>query len=104
MANCRDVTDRWRAEEELRDSEKQYRLLFHGNPNPMWVFDLETQAFLEVNEAAIQHYGYSREEFLAMTIADIRPPEKNGRHKAAVAGRRRPRPHLAAPPQGRQPD
>ena len=45
----------------------------------MWVFDLETQAFLEVNEAAIQHYGYSREEFLAMTLTDIRPPEKNGR-------------------------
>ena len=71
------MTDRWRAEEELRESERQYRLLFHGNPNPMWVFDLETQAFLEVNEAAIQHYGYSREEFLAMTIADIRAPEKD---------------------------
>ena len=63
VADCRDVTDRWRAEEELRNSEKQYRLLFHGNPNPMWVFDLETQAFLEVNEAAIQHYGYSRKNF-----------------------------------------
>ena len=78
VANCRDVTDRWRAEEELRNSEKQYRLLFQGNPNPMWVFDLETLAFLEVNEAAIQHYGYSREEFLAMTLMDIRPPEKDG--------------------------
>jgi len=63
VANCRDVTDRWRAEEDLRDSERQYRLLFHSNPNPVWVFDLETQAFLEVNEAAIQHYGYSRKEF-----------------------------------------
>jgi len=40
VANCRDVTDRWRAEEELRDSERQYRLLFHSNPNPVWVFDL----------------------------------------------------------------
>src|SRR5208283_1132498 len=78
VANCRDVTDRWRAEEELRNSEKQYRLLFHGNPNPMWVFDLETQAFLEVNEAAIQHYGYSREEFLSKTLADIRSGEKGG--------------------------
>ncbi|MFZ0825968.1 MAG: PAS domain S-box protein [Verrucomicrobiia bacterium] len=78
VANCRDVTDRWRAEEELRNSEKQYRLLFHGNPNPMWVFDLETQAFLEVNEAAIKHYGYSREEFLTKTLGDIRPPEKGG--------------------------
>ena len=84
VANCRDVTDRWRAEEELRDSERQYRLLFHNNPNPVWVFDLETQAFLEVNGAAIQHYGYSRNEFLAMTISDIRPPEKDGLHKTAI--------------------
>ena len=84
VLSCRDVTDRWRAEEELRDSERQYRLLFHNNPNPMWVFDLETQGFLEVNEAAIQHYGYSHSEFLAMTISDIRPPEKDRRHKAAI--------------------
>ena len=83
VANCRDVTDRWRAEEELRDSERQYRLLFHSNPNPMWVFDLETQAFLEVNEAAIRHYGYSREEFLSMTITDIRAPEKDAQPKPA---------------------
>ncbi|MGO8837154.1 MAG: PAS domain S-box protein [Limisphaerales bacterium] len=78
VINCRDVTDRWRAEEELRNSEKQYRLLFQGNPNPMWVFDLETQAFLEVNEATIEHYGYSREEFLSRTLADIRSGEKGG--------------------------
>ncbi len=84
VAHCRDVTDRWRMEEDLRQSEKQYRLLFHSNPNPMWVFDLETLNFLEVNEAAIQHYGYSREEFLAMTIMDIRPPEKGGQSKAAI--------------------
>jgi PAS domain S-box-containing protein len=77
VAYCRDVTDRWRAEEELRNSERQYRLLFHGNPNPMWVFDLKTGKFLEVNEAAVKHYGYEREEFLARTMADIRAPEKN---------------------------
>jgi PAS domain S-box-containing protein len=81
VINSRDVSDRWRAEDDLRNSEKQYRLLFQSNPNLMWLFDLETLAFLEVNEAAIQHYGYSREEFLAMTIADIRPPEKPGHHK-----------------------
>ncbi len=84
VINSRDVSDRWRAEEDLRSSEKQYRLLFHSNPNPMWVFDLETLAFLEVNEAAVQHYGYSREEFLAMTITDVRPPEKNGQHKTTA--------------------
>src|SRR5262249_27114425 len=69
------IGDRKRAEQALRESEKEYRLLFHGNPNPMWVFDLETLRFLEVNEAAIQHYGYSREEFLNMTLKDIRLPE-----------------------------
>jgi PAS domain S-box-containing protein len=72
------------AEDELRQSEEKYRLLFDGNPNPMWVFDLETLKFLEVNEATIQHYGYSREEFLAMTIMDLRPPEKNPQPKVAV--------------------
>jgi len=84
VAHCRDVTDRWQAEEDLRQSEKQYRLLFNGNPNPMWVFDLETLKFLEVNEATVQHYGYSREEFLAMTIMDIRPPEKSPQPTGAV--------------------
>ncbi|MGB7769769.1 MAG: PAS domain S-box protein [Verrucomicrobiia bacterium] len=76
VTNWRDVTDRWRAEEELRRSEKQYRLLFQDNPNSMWVFDLETLAFLEVNESAVQHYGYSREEFQAMKMSDLRLAEK----------------------------
>ncbi|MDD5141058.1 MAG: PAS domain S-box protein [Verrucomicrobiales bacterium] len=84
VVNSRDVSDRWQAEEDLRDSEKQYRLLFHGNPNPMWVFDLESLKFLEVNEAAIRQYGYSREEFLGMTITDLRAPEKNDQHKKDV--------------------
>jgi len=84
VINSRDVTDRCRAEEDVRSSEKQYRLLFQGNPNPMWVFDLETLAFLEVNEAATKHYGYSREEFLAMAVADIRSPEKDDAPKGVA--------------------
>ena len=63
------------AEEELRKSEKHYRLLFEGNPHPMWVFDLESLEILEVNEAATQHYGYSREEFLHMTLHGLRVPD-----------------------------
>jgi PAS domain S-box-containing protein len=59
----------------LMESERRYRQLFHRNPQPMWVYDLETLAFLDVNEAAVRGYGYSREEFLAMTIKEIRPPE-----------------------------
>jgi PAS domain S-box-containing protein len=55
--------------------EERYRLLFDDNPQPMWLFDAETLAFLEVNNAAIENYGYSREEFLQMTILDIRPQE-----------------------------
>lgn len=64
-----------KANEELRASEKQYRLLFEGSPMPMWIFDRSTLKFLEVNEAATRLYGYTREEFLAMTIAHIRPEE-----------------------------
>lgn len=70
-----EIETRKRIEEALHDSEEQYRLLFESNPHPMWVYDLETFYFLAVNRAAIYHYGYSREEFLAMTIKDIRPLE-----------------------------
>ena len=61
------------ANETLNASENQYRLLFDSNPMPMWVLDCANLKFLAVNEAAIGHYGYSREEFLSMTITDIRP-------------------------------
>ena len=70
-----DVTVAKRIEEALRKSEAQYRLLFESNPQPMWVFDVYTLRFLAVNDAAIRHYGYSRAEFLDMTIKDIRPSE-----------------------------
>ena len=68
-----DMTERERTAQALRDSEERYRILFDSNPHPMWAYDLETLAFLAVNDAALHHYGYSREEFLKMTIADIRP-------------------------------
>src|SRR5215216_3051167 len=70
-----DVTVARRIEEALRKSEAQYRLLFESNPQAMWVYDLTTLRFLAVNDAAVRHYGYSRSEFLDMTIRDIRPPE-----------------------------
>ena len=67
--------ERQRAELALRESEARYQFLFRQNPMPMWVFDRETLAFLEVNDRAVEHYGYSREEFARMSIADIRPVE-----------------------------
>ena len=72
----RDITERRIVEEELRKSEEQHRYLFANNPLPMWAYDIKTLAFLAVNDAAIEKYKYSREEFLNMTIADIRPPEE----------------------------
>ena len=63
------------SKEALRQSEIGYRLLFDSNPVPMWFFERNTLKFLAVNEAACQQYGFSRPEFLTMTIADIRPEE-----------------------------
>ena len=69
----------------LKQKDLKFRLLFEDNPLPMWVFDKETLSFLEANHAAVVHYGYTREEFLSMTIADIRPPEDVDRLKDAVS-------------------
>ncbi|MGC4059164.1 MAG: PAS domain S-box protein [Chitinophagaceae bacterium] len=62
--------------EQLTVSGKRYSELFHMSPLPMWVFDLETLVFMDVNQAAVLHYGYTREEFLSMTILDIRPADE----------------------------
>jgi two-component system, cell cycle sensor histidine kinase and response regulator CckA len=61
--------------ESLQQSERHYRVLFESNPQPMWVYDQNTLAFLTVNAAALERYGYTREEFLSKTLKDIRPEE-----------------------------
>ncbi len=76
---------RRRAEDALRQREESFRLLFETNPHPMWVFDRETLRFLEVNASAVDHYGYSRAEFLSMRITDIRPPEEVPRLEGLLA-------------------
>ena len=89
-----DITDRLRTESELRASESRFRMLFASNPHPVWVYDLETLAFLEVNEAAIEQYGYSRDEFLSMHTLELLPlderplrllPDRAGTARAAGA-------------------
>ncbi|PYT58899.1 MAG: hypothetical protein DMG35_16325 [Acidobacteria bacterium] len=68
--------ERRRSEDALRKKEEMFRLLFSHNPLPTWVIDRETLRFLEVNEAAVQVYGYSADEFKKMTILDFRPEEE----------------------------
>jgi diguanylate cyclase (GGDEF)-like protein/PAS domain S-box-containing protein len=70
---ARDITEQTRARLALADSEASFRLLFAANPQPMWVYDAATLEFIEVNDAAVRHYGYDRERFLNLRITDIRP-------------------------------
>lgn len=75
MREAADRAARRRAEEAVRTSEARYRALFEASPLPMWVFEEGSLRFAAVNQAAVDHYGYGREEFARMTIEDIRPPE-----------------------------
>lgn len=62
----------------LAASERQYRSYFENNPSPMWIYRQDTLQFTDVNDAAVTHYGYTREEFKQMLITDIRPPQYSG--------------------------
>jgi PAS domain S-box-containing protein len=73
----------------LARSEKQYKQLFFSNPNPLWIYDKKTLKFMEVNNATIRHYVYSREQFRKMTILDIRPEED--KEKVVQAAKERAR-------------
>lgn len=71
-----DITERKKIEEELRLSEQKYKLLFDSNPLPLWMIAKSDLSIIAVNHAATKHYGYTAEEFLSMTIKDVRPPEE----------------------------
>jgi PAS domain S-box-containing protein len=68
-----DVTAQVEAEQRLAESEHNYRLLFQKSPQPMWIYNPENLKIIEVNNAAVKHYGYQRKEFYEMTLMDIRP-------------------------------
>jgi diguanylate cyclase (GGDEF)-like protein/PAS domain S-box-containing protein len=68
----------------LKRREASFRLLFDNNPMPMWVFDAETTRFLNVNDAAVQHYGYAREKFLSMNLEEMWPEDERISHKEAL--------------------
>lgn len=70
-----DVTVRRQTEQALRDRERDFRTLFANSPLAKWVYERHSLRFLEVNDAALRQYGYTREEFLAMSLMDIRLPE-----------------------------
>jgi PAS domain S-box-containing protein len=71
----RELAVRLTSEQKAMVSERNYRMLFESHPQPMWLYDIDTFVFLKVNDAAVDEYGYSREEFLGMTIKDISPPQ-----------------------------
>jgi two-component system cell cycle sensor histidine kinase/response regulator CckA len=81
LAIARDITARKQAQESLRQNAENFEYLFSNHPMPMWVFDAQTLEFLEVNQAAVEKYGYSREEFLAMSSADLRTPGETERFR-----------------------
>ena len=81
----KDITERKLSDLLLVESEKRYSDLFNLSPMPIWVFDSRTLHFLNVNEAAIKHYGYSRDEFMSMTIKDIRPQHEISELEAVLS-------------------
>jgi PAS domain S-box-containing protein len=88
MSEIRERRARQDLQRELRESGKKYQRLFQSHPYPTWVYDVETLRFLEVNDAAVACYGFSREEFLAMTINDILPEKHRASPQEGVARHR----------------
>lgn len=82
VANSRDVTEKKKAEEVIRASEERYRNLFFNNPMSIYIWDIETFEILEVNDTAPKEYGYTREEFLALSMFELRKIEDIPQYRA----------------------
>ena len=76
--------ERFDFERRLRESEKKFSLIFNLSPQPMWVYDLETLKFIQVNEAAVEHYGYSGEEFISIDVVQLHLPEERETVKKTI--------------------
>jgi PAS domain S-box-containing protein len=85
VGNFRDITERKKAEEMIKESEYLYKNLFYKSPLPVCVIDADTLLFIEVNEALIQLYGYTRQEFMKMTAFDVMAPEEQLQLKASLS-------------------
>ena len=86
----RDVSRRMRAESDLRESERRYRSLFEASPIAMWIYDPQSLRLLAVNKQAIDQYGYSADEFTAMTLSDVRPQDDVPRMLSEMSERTSP--------------
>ncbi|RYF96135.1 MAG: PAS domain S-box protein, partial [Chitinophagaceae bacterium] len=84
LGNGIDITQRKKAEIRLIASEHKYKLLFRSNPLPMWMLNLPAYNMSDVNEAALLQYGYTKEEFLKLAVAELRPPEDRARFSATT--------------------
>ncbi|WP_415909996.1 PAS domain S-box protein [Oleiharenicola sp. Vm1] len=85
-----DITPRKELEQRLGEQAEHYHMLFEKNPQPMWIYDVESGRILAVNEFAVAKYGYAREEFLRLTVHDLRPLEDGPQFAEHLAKRRPP--------------